>query len=400
MRSLVELAQEEQMHREVYVAILNSALLAVGSKARLAETLGISRTYLSYLLHPDPLTSDSFRRPSLRIAERIARALPLDAKSRAALLAHMQGASLARLERLAPTALQMDDEQLSQRLGELRALHRAASYAPTVGAASTSYAVLRVACHTLIEHVEQHRHPLAFAELCFLLHDAQCVLNLPGEALFSAKRARAALEWPDERAQPIERSHLDALRIQAIRAETVALHNLGLFRQAYAGSLLAERLERMASGPTAQMPYVLRDRLEALTGRPRFTLADVVQLADTGRALCERGGSDTDALWAFLLGRSLAQAFVAYGSLERAGRLLDTLYHDMASVPLLGPLHRTLFLKTHATYLWRIGDRSGWEHVALRAVAVAQTAGLTRELAQLRRQYVAVLPTAFVPESD
>lgn len=97
--NLVELSLEEQTHREVYIAILNSALREVGSKARLAQRLGISRAYLSYLLHPDPRTSDSFRRPSPRIADAIARALPVEPEVRDALREHMYQAHTGRIRR-------------------------------------------------------------------------------------------------------------------------------------------------------------------------------------------------------------------------------------------------------------------------------------------------------------
>lgn len=97
--NLADLSLEEQVHREVYIAILNSALREVGSMARLAELLGISPTYLSYLLHLDPRTSYSSRRPSLRIAEAIAHALPLAPDVRDALLEHMVQAHVGHIRR-------------------------------------------------------------------------------------------------------------------------------------------------------------------------------------------------------------------------------------------------------------------------------------------------------------
>src|SRR5215469_928520 len=127
--TLIDLSVEEQIHREVYIAILNSALREVGSKSQLARQLGISRAYLSFLLHPDPRTSYSFRRPSLRIADAMSRALPVEPEVRVALREHMQQAHMAHIRRQRVSAEDCSDGAITSRIAELRRLHSEATFA-------------------------------------------------------------------------------------------------------------------------------------------------------------------------------------------------------------------------------------------------------------------------------
>jgi hypothetical protein len=48
--SFLSLIDEAELHREVYVAVLNSLLRTRGSKRALAAHAGISPQYLSYVL--------------------------------------------------------------------------------------------------------------------------------------------------------------------------------------------------------------------------------------------------------------------------------------------------------------------------------------------------------------
>lgn len=130
--NLADLSLEEQVHRETYIAILNGALREVGSKTRFAERLGISRAYLSFLLHPDPCTSDSFRRPSLHIAEAISRALPVAPEVRVALLAHMQQAHMCRIQHERAIAVDLSEEVVAHQVMQLGELFQSPESAPAL----------------------------------------------------------------------------------------------------------------------------------------------------------------------------------------------------------------------------------------------------------------------------
>ena len=348
--NLADLSLEEQVHREVYVAILNSALRDVGSKARLAEHLGISRAYLSYVLHLDPRTSNSSRRPSLRIAEAIARALPLAPDVRDALLDHMYQAHVGRIQRRQLLAESLSAEVIAARLASLRALHSQATFADLTRDRRMHYRAVLAASRAQLCALAPSRHPLAAIDLCMLIHDAQCVLNRPDDALFHAKRARAILDVFGPDLKPSQREQADAFSVQVLRAESVAYHNMRLGRPAYQASQIAEHADAGHNPSAGQLPHILRDRIAALTDQPRFTLSEVEGLADRGVAVCERRAQGLDELWAFLIRRSQAQAYISYGNLKRAGRLLASLRAQLATIPDLGPLLRVMFLKTEALY--------------------------------------------------
>lgn len=383
--NLVELSLEEQIHREVYVAILNSALREVGSKAQLAQRLGISRAYLSYLLHPDPRTSDSFRRPSERIAEHIARALPVEQEVRDALLEHMLQAHISRIRRQRILAEDLSDESVNAKVASLRALHGDATFADPATNSRMRYRVVLDASREFLGVVSPSHHPLAWVELCFLIHDAQCVLNHPDDALYHAKRARAVLALLRPDAPPSEREQAESYKVQALRAEAVAYHNMRLFRQSYRATLAAEQREARRQMPDEHLPHILRDRIAALAERPRFTLGEVEGLADRAVAYCERRSGPLDAMWAFMIRRSQAHAFIVYGNLRRAGQLLASLRDQAATTPRLGPLHRVMFLKTDAYYWRQIGDLATSGRLARQAHAFGETAGLSHQLAQVHQ---------------
>lgn len=78
--SLDTLIWEAELHREIYAAILTSALARRGAKEHLARLVGITPQHLSYILvtDRDPENLRAIRRtPSEALCRRIAAALPL-----------------------------------------------------------------------------------------------------------------------------------------------------------------------------------------------------------------------------------------------------------------------------------------------------------------------------------
>ncbi|MDQ2809615.1 MAG: hypothetical protein M3Z04_22300, partial [Chloroflexota bacterium] len=83
--------EQAHLHRELAIAILDSALAAPGHKRRFAAQVGITPQYLSYLCDPlDP------RQPSPALVERLAAALPGDTAVRGRLRDHWQAARAGR----------------------------------------------------------------------------------------------------------------------------------------------------------------------------------------------------------------------------------------------------------------------------------------------------------------
>ncbi|MBF6590343.1 MAG: hypothetical protein IVW57_07405 [Ktedonobacterales bacterium] len=389
-----ELAQEEQAHREVYIALLRSTLTTRGSKGRLALAAGISPQYLSYLLNTGTEDSGTFRVPSPRVAEKIAAALPADPERRDAVRQHMYLASLRRLRgaRMLATrapGARAEEGEVRARVAEVGAAHHAATFTNDPLLARQTYHAVRDVCADLLRRLEPVRDALAFVDLCFLLHDAQCVLNCPADALYAAKRARSVLESLD--ADSRSRERLACLRVQAIRAETVAYHNLGLFRQAHTRCLEAEAFEAAQQEPDEHLIHVYRDKIDALLGLPRFAVSEVAGLADQVERICQRRANPLDPLWVVMTRRSEAHAYLRHGNLTRASQVMEAQVARMETVPFIGPLHRAMLLKVSARILWAAGARDAWEDVARRALGLAVAGGLTHQISELRREFGSAL---------
>jgi hypothetical protein len=92
-------------------------------------------------------------------------------------------------------------------------------------------------------------------------------------------------------------------------------------------------------------------------------------------------------LWAFMLDRSLAQAYLRYGNLKKARRLLEQLQTGVGRLPVAGALHRVIFLKSYAEVCWREGDQDDWIDVMRSAIHLATTAGLRHQVEEIRTHY-------------
>jgi hypothetical protein len=88
-----------------------------------------------------------------------------------------------------------------------------------------------------------------------------------------------------------------------------------------------------------------------------------------------------------MLDRSLAQAYLRYGNVKKATALLQPLVEQVDRLPLVGVLHRVSFLRVYAEALWLAGDRQAWEDVMRVTCQLADDAGLTHQMAEIRRRY-------------
>jgi hypothetical protein len=118
---------EAQLHREVYVAVLNGLLRTPGEKRAFAQKVGISPVYLSYLLALDSGASSypTLRTPSLKVAQRIAQAAPAPADVRESLLLHM---TLSNDKRVQSQRLAKQDLDLIRFDGQIKKLRHASEW--------------------------------------------------------------------------------------------------------------------------------------------------------------------------------------------------------------------------------------------------------------------------------
>jgi hypothetical protein len=382
---LIELALEEQAHRVAYTALLRSVLKEPGSKERLARAAGISQQYLSYLLNPADGRTLTFRIPSPRVANQIAGALPADRALREDVRQHMHLASQRQLSRVRAMPAQLSGGELQAQVDELGAAHHHATFLAGPGEARAGYRAVRDVTRDLLEAIRPERNAMSFVELCFLLHDVQCVLDRPGDAVYAARRARFVVGAMRER--DVSREYLLQRRMQAIRAEAVAYHNLGLDRMAYERCAEAEDLARAEHEEPDELLHVYRDQLSALAGTSRFALGEVAYLAGRVRRLAERRSDQLDPLWSLLTRRSEAVAYLRHGKVQQAGKLVEELLDQAPHVPMMGPLHHAVLLRAAASVWWAMGDTSRWEMTARALVVLAGTAGLGHQIWAMRQEF-------------
>jgi len=379
--SALDLVWEAQIHREVYIAILNSALKTPGSKQRFAERVGITPQYLSYLLDPY-----NHRTASPDLAKRISDALPLPGEQRLSLQEHLLLARERRLQGKEVLSLELTERSVDDCISRLRQAHQLATFATHPSLAKKWYRLIYEVGGELLGHLHSKTHSLAFVEVCLLLHDVQCVLNRPDSALYCAKLARSVIQSLEPRDFQQDRELFDTLEINAIRAEAVAYHNLHLYQEAYDCCLQAHSANAMKNRPELWKPHLYRDMINALSRKPRFAISEAEGLANQIRAVCEHRGDDFAPLLLLLSNRSLGEAYIEHGSLKKARRVLRAQLEQITQIPNVGPLHRTLFLRTYGKLLIKQGDSAGWDFIRF-AVRIAHEAGLCHQIMEMRQEY-------------
>ena len=197
-------------------------------------------------------------------------------------------------------------------------------------------------------------------ELCLVLHDVESVLNLHGDALYHALQARALLDGIADPRAVSDRERYQHYQVNVVRAFAVAFHNLKLSRAAYDACLEADARAVAQKQLNLWRPHIVRDAINALSQRPRFALSTVEGLADRARAVAGQDDA-TSPLWELLLDRSLGRAYLRYGNLKKARRVLRDQLDALDRTAVLGPLHRVSVLSTVAELHWIEGDRSAWQ---------------------------------------
>ena len=378
----LELAHEAQLHREAYIALLDGLLQTTAAKRHFAQRVGITPQYLSYLLNPFDRT------PSPALARKMVDALPLEAAERETLYEHLLLASERRLK--AQLALQQAFAQVDfvTQLDFIRQAYAAANFATDPAQAKTQQQLVRSAGNLLLQQMPPTLHPLAYAQLCLWLHSVESANNAHAHAIYHAKKARAVLGAFVRTDFPLaERDHFADLTFNALRLEAVTYYNLKVARPAYELCCAGETLPAVQQHPQSWLPHLYRDKINAYSQLPRFAIREAEQWTRHGKQLCEQVAHDEAPLWAIMLDRALAQAYLRYGKVKKATALLQPLVEELPRLPVVGLLHRVSVLRIYAEALWLAGDRQQWASVLATTWQLADSAGLTHQLAEIRHRY-------------
>jgi hypothetical protein len=226
---LDEIATEAAAHRAAVAALLQRHL-PYGRLEHVAREVGKSREYLARILSDKPYGYGSGRLEPLRsaLAAQLADALGLDANERDQLLEHAELSHTSQTK--AHNAMQeaLAHHELDVLLPALLTLHASANRASNPAAASHLYTSAYTMAKHLMESLPRHDYPLECAQVCLVLNDLEAVLNRNVEGIY---HARLATDWAiggGTKESQLLGKDTDDLWGNALVAEAVSLHNLGL----------------------------------------------------------------------------------------------------------------------------------------------------------------------------
>ena len=387
---LLASAIEAQLHRETYVALLNSLLRVPGSKHALAQQAKISAPYLSYLLKLDRDQSDASiaHTPSMKVAERIVASLDTSPDIQASLLEHLTLAHEKRLRAAQVAHQELFDRPLSEVAQEIQAIRSQAMYATTATSANHSYLAAVNAAKLALRAAPAETSPLEYVDLCDFVTDCQLVLNRADDALWHAKLALAVLDCYDP--LPAERERYAFLVMNMLRQQGVAYFNLGQYRESLRVYTQVEALKPVGQLGGIVKSLLLHDKVKALAQMPRFSITEVENIADDNRNIIERVGAADGPLHLWLLTEALADAYIRHANYKDARRVLDQEAARLSEIRAMGPLHHVLFLRRYATLSRHTQDLTGWHHFIGEARQIAREAGLSHQLVGIEAEVLSV----------
>jgi hypothetical protein len=379
--SLITLAQEWDIEQDTLIAILDSTLRARGSEKALAQKADVTPVFLSYV-------RQGRRVPRLRVAQKVARALPLPTEEQETWLYHVERFWNLKQRAQATMPRAFHEQPGQEVVDEVRHAHNRATFAPDGATARAQYRGVREAAGLLLKSMNPNQDPINYVELCLVMHDALCILNRNDEALWYAKRGRLVAES----LEPVEyRGMQDRIafnQVNAFRSEAIALHNLKLHQAALKLYEQAEASEGMKRNDQFWRLWLNRDKINALAGMSRFSITLVEELAAQARRIYEMRAEADDSLMSLLITESLARAYIRHENFKDASRVLRAGFDDLYGVAHIGPLHQVMFLRTFARFYWQQGDRGAeWRFFASQGVRQAQQAGLEHQLNEMRHEY-------------
>jgi hypothetical protein len=375
-----------EMHRETYVAILKS-WIPHGEKGNFADRVGITREYLSYLCALDRPAEDKSppkRLPSPQMAKKIAEALPAPPEIRRSLYENMELAHVNAVRARYKSREFIAQRQVSDLLDGLKLLHRQATFGTDLPEVQRDYRALRDAAASLVTRLSFEIYPTSLAQACLYLHDAQCVLDRSDDALRHAKLARLVLENADILEEGFNREDVDYMEINAIRGEGVALHNLGLDREAQWFYARARTTPAYRNSRDFWEPFVGRDILNAMARTPRFSIRKAKNEAQEIMDVCERKG---DEFTHFLSRESWLRCLIQREKWKRAQRVFQEETERIPRLAYIGSLHRALLLKSGALLAWKMKDEISWQERITQLLKLLNEAGLKHQMHTVQKYY-------------
>ncbi len=380
---------EAWLHRELYVAIMRSALQQPGSKTRLAEQIGVSPVYLSYIMASD--YDGTLRDPSPGTIARIAEHLPAPREEREAVRYHMSMAREQERRGRQGFVRMIRDCDLRDIARDVGDRYEDFTYARSAGEYA-SMAALEAYCSLTIHSVPWYVDPVSFAKVCLVAHNADGVLNLRIDNLWHAKLARAILQDLESRWPGLDYDAAQYLLANAMCAEAKGYRDFGLNKESLKVLAQAEAMAQAERTPAWRFwePHIYLSQIRALYRTRRFPITEVEMLAGRVRESLDYAGYKEweCRLWSLWLDCRVSEAYLRRGgerNRRKAEALLYYQWDSLESLPRLGPNDRVLLMKTLGRLHQAAHDHQGARGFLDQALAIAQQNNLDRQVDQVRQ---------------
>jgi len=393
---LDEIATEAAAHRAA-VAVLLHRHLPYGRLEHVAREVGISREYLARILSDKPYGYGSGRLEPLRsaLAAQLAAALGLDANERDQLLEHAELSHTSQTKAHNAMHEALAHHELDGLVPALLTLHASANHASNPAVAAHLYTSAYTMAKQLMASLPRRDYPLECAQVCLVLNDLEAVLNRNVEGIY---HARLATDWAigsGTKESTLLGKDADELWGNALVAEAVSLHNLGLDGKArviLSRSVFTERGNPWAGEAALNL-------LKYIAFAQKTSLRHVDKLADHYQETLVKLGSKTDpATTRLAFAEAKLRAYLACASakakLKKAEAELEQCLADtipnaseesrvLQYISQTGALRAVIFLNTYGQLLQARGDTKHAEKIQAEAESRAQRAGLAHQLARI-----------------
>jgi hypothetical protein len=330
------------------------------------------------------------------LAARLADWLGLDARARDQLLEHADLSHESHVKACVAKTAALSHRAPDVILPELLQLHAAANRESNPALASTLFTGAYHMARQLIESLPPRNYPLEFAQVCLVLNDLEAVLDRNLDGIYHARLAEHWAKAAGTKGSTLLGKDADDLWGNALVAEAVSTHNLGLDQEAHflSEKAFVEKINTW-SGEAAL------HRLKYIAFAQRTSLWQVDKLSDQYLEAVEKFGAGTDQstsrltlseakLRAYLACRPRAKASVKKADTELEQCLSETAAGDseesrvFAFTSQLGAPRAVIFLNTYCQLLKARGEFVRAEKVRIEAESRANRAGLVHQLAWMR----------------
>jgi hypothetical protein len=364
--------------QDVVVDLLASAMPTRGDKSRLARSAAMKPAALSRILTRGTM-------PTIRTAERLARALPSAASEQRYWLSLVHEYWKCRRTEVnqsaGPPLRYSHDEFLALRKRQAMVQHSNASTGQP-----SAYRLLYDDALAMLQSMSPRSTATAssYAYLCSVLNDTAQELGNRSEALLWARRGRLVSEQIELPHKDKEARQLMLLnQVNSLRTEAAALHELDLYMASHDRCEQARQTEGFRTDPGYWSLQVTRDQLKALAHIPRTRLWMVEGNIISARRQSADITHPAAELLDLLLSCAGAEAYLTLRKPRTALQELRPWRDRVHAIPLIGPVHLAQFHKMWGTVQNTLGNFSEGAHSLDQARSIARTAGLWNALAKL-----------------